>query len=270
MALLRRAPACLLASITLLVHSPVLAAPPPNQPAPPVEPEPVEPEPVPDPVIEPEPEPISEEPALPSWDAPLPSYEQVPEAAPFEVFDTEEELPPDGMGSTVTGSMLLGGGLFLTASSAALIVYADWNERSVWILGATFGSIAIVGGVVLLISGAVKRRDYEPWKLQHNPPRRGTGLLAGGSLALSAGVLGMLLGGISLTLEGADDPPYGAVLLSIGTLSVVSGVAMLVVGAKQRKAFEQWDRNRVTPSFGLVGQGHTRVAGATFGIAGRF
>ncbi|MFO7564756.1 MAG: hypothetical protein R6X02_19080 [Enhygromyxa sp.] len=231
-----------------------------------------EPDPEPAPV-EPAPAPPDIEPELPSWDASIPSYEQVPEPEPepkpLRSPQLEPEIPPDGTGSTVVGAMLLGGGVILTASSGALIFF-DNDEVGVWIAGAVIGNLAIAAGMSVLIAGTVKRNRYEPWRLQHAAPPRGTGMLAGGSLALSAGAFGMLMGGISLTLEDADDLPYGAVLLSLGAASVGTGVALLVVGAKRRRAFKAWDQARVTPSFGVIPNPQMRPAGATFGFAGRF
>jgi hypothetical protein len=269
--LLRRAPACALAVTTLVVHSLAIAAPPPEQPeieaeipanqpateldaAAPLEPEPVEPEP---------------EPELPSWDAELPSYDQAPETEPAPSVHVEPETPRDGNGATVVGAMLLGGGLVLTATSASLIFF-DWNEVGIWIAGSAIGSVAIATGMGVLIAGVVRRSRYEPWRRHHAAPPQGIGMLAGGSLALSAGAFGMMMGGISLTLEDEDDLPYGAVVLSLGAISVSTGVALLVVGAKRRRAFNQWDRARVVPTLGFVPSPQMRTAGATFGIAGRF
>jgi hypothetical protein len=258
MPLLRRAPACLLAASTLVIHSLAIAAPPPDQP----EPEVTVDQPEPEPTVEPEPE-------LPSWNVALPSFDQAPEAEPLLQPQLEPETPPDGNGATVVGAMLLGGGVVLTAASVSLIFF-DWDEVGLWIAGSVVGSLAITAGFVTLFVGTAKRNRYEPWRLQHAAPPRGTGLIAGGSLAVSAGAFGMLLGGISLPREDADDLPYGAVTLSLGAVSVATGIALLVVGAKRRRSFNEWDRTRVTPSFSMAPGPLPRTASPTFGIAGRF
>jgi hypothetical protein len=229
---LRRVPACLVASATLTTSSLAIAAPEPDT-------------------------------SLPAWnDAPVVESEPSAPAGP-------EPLPSDGNGSTVVGAMLLGGGVILTASSSVLL-YEDSDEVGLWIAGATVGSVAIATGMGLLISGAFKRKHYEPWRLQHRPPPQGNGMFAGGTLALSAGAFAMLLGGVSLRLQDDDDLPYGQVALSLGAASVVTGLALVVVGAKRGRAFNSWNDARLLPSFGVLPNPQLRTASATFGVAGRF
>jgi hypothetical protein len=233
---LRRVPACLLASATLTVSSLALAAPPPE-----------------------------------STDSALPSWNDAPIVTPEEPLSPTgpDPLPSDGRGSMTAGAMLLGGGVILTASSSVLL-YEDSDETGLWIAGAAVGSVAIAAGMGLLISGAVKRKRYEPWRLQHRPPPQGNGLFAGGALALSAGAFALLLGGVSLPLQDADDLPYGQVVLSLGAVSIATGVALVVVGSKRARAFNAWNNARVLPTFGVLANPQLRTASATFGIAGRF
>jgi len=269
-----------------LVVAPLAVAAPPDQPAPvvqspapviepastPVEPEPAPVEPEPAPTVEPvepapsiEPEPTPE---LPSWDAELPSYESPSLPPEPELASYPEPIPQDGNGSITIGAMLLGGGAVLAGTSGVLIF--NTNDVGIWIAGAALSSVALATGMGLLISGAVKRSRYRPWRLQHRAPPQGTGMLASGSLAVSAGALGIMLGGISLPVQDIDDPPYGEVLLSLGAVSVATGIALLVVGSKRRKSFERWNEARVAPSLGVLPSPQLRPAGATFGVAGRF
>lgn len=272
---LRRAPAWFVASATLVVHSLAVAAPPLEQPepAPAIESAPAPAiESTPAPAIESEPAPASEpeseptQPELPSWDAPLPSYEQLPEIESPQQF--QPETPPDGNGSTAVGAMLLGGGVVLAATSGVLIFEDD--EVGLWVAGAALSSVAIATGMGLLISGAVKRQRYRPWHLQHDAPPPGTGMFASGIVASSAGVFGMLLGGLSLRLQDDDDLPYGQVVLPLGAASVVTGVALIIVGSKRGRLYDAWHESHVAPTFGLLSSPQLRTAGATLGVAGRF
>ncbi|HVI01429.1 MAG TPA: hypothetical protein VM869_22075 [Enhygromyxa sp.] len=236
MSLLRRAPACMLASAVLAVSSRAVAASP--------EPEPSE---------------------LPSWDT-EPVAEPIVELEPQHAADP---LPPDGNGSTAVGAMLLGGGAVLGTASG-LLMFSDSDEIGLWITGATLSSVAIATGIGLLVTGAAKRKRYAPWRLQHDAPPRGTGMFAGGTMALSAGAFGVLLGIVSLRLQDGNDLPYGQVLLSLGSASAVTGIALIVVGQRRGRAFDAWYEKRVMPTIGVLPGPRVRTAGATFGIAGRF
>ena len=72
--------------------------------------------------------------------------------------------------------------------------------------------------------------------------------------------LGVLIGGISLTLQDDDDLPYGQVLIPLGAASIAGGVTMLVIGAKRKQKFDRWHaQHEIAPSFSLLPAGPTRV-----------
>lgn len=288
MSQLWRAPACLVASATLSIAPivPIAEAAPPevapvseNVPAS----DPAAPEPIAPPQSDPgadesaaptqsDPPPAAAEPndgELPSWNAELPSYDQ-----PLLLPEPTPNLH-DGNGLTVIGAMLFGGGVVLATSSGVLMAI-DSDELGLWIAGAALSGVAIGAGIGLLTAGVVKRKRYKPWRLQHDAPAQGTGMLAGGTLALSAGAFAMVLGGVALPLQDDDDLPYGQVVLSLGAVSVATGVGLLIVGIKRGRAFDAWHQAKFTPTFSLLASPESRqalqwqTAGATFGVAGRF
>lgn len=128
----------------------------------------------------------------------------------------------------------------------------------------------MAGSTGAIAAGAIKRKRYKPWRLEHAPPPRGAGMLASGTFAVSAGVLGTLMGGVSLARQDNQDLPYGEVLLSLGGASVATGVALLVAGALRRKKFERWEQIHLAPSVGLIPNPRRGPAGATVGFAGQF
>jgi hypothetical protein len=276
---LRRVPACLVASAALMIcplaraappePAPVVVEPPPpSEPVLPAEPVPAEPvQAEPAPVVEPPP---PSEPELPSWDAELPSYDEP--LLPVEPAEpTREPVRLDGNGLTVVGAMLLGGGLVLGTSSGVLMA-ADSDELGLWIAGATLSGVAVATGIGLLAAGSKKRKEYKPWRLQHDAPPQGNGLYAGGVVSVSAAGFGVLLGTVSLSLQTDDDLPYGQVALSLAAVGAVTGIGLLIAGANRGKKFDAWHEAHIAPAFSLVPSPNSQLqtAGATFGVAGHF
>lgn len=239
------------------------------EPAPVVEPAPTEPaptEPAPTPTVV---EPAPSEPALPTWDSKLPSYD-APLLAPDPHSQSGRSSSRlDGNGITVIGSLLLGGGVVLGASSGVLMV-ADSDEVGLWIAGATLSAAAVATGIALVVAGTKKRKQYKPWRRQHNAPPQGNGMFAGGTFLISASAFGVLLGTVSLSLQTNDDLPYGQVALSLSGIAAVTGIALVVVGSVRGKRFDAWHKAQLSPSFGLLRTPQLQTAGATFGVAGRF
>lgn len=264
--------------------------PEPGEPDPESEPEPEpdealspNPDDAPEPAATPEPEPGDSpppsddtpvfglpEPSPPSDDGGLPSYAEAPVQAPLDDADIPAppatvETPPSGRGRFAVGSIMLVGGATLAGVSAGLL--AQNIDLAAWVPGAIIGAGSVIAGSLLMTDGAVKRGGYREW-LAHNggeqaSPATGDGLFASGILCMSAGTFGALMGGISLTLQDADDPPYGEVLLPVGIVSAAAGVALVSVGTKRRRAYRAW-QGQLVPSLAV------RTRGLSVGLAGRF
>jgi len=210
--------------------------------------------------------------ALPAYDAALPGYDAPLLAAP-EPPSVAPDPPLDGTGAIVAGALMLGGGAGLGAISGVFL--GQGRDGGIWFTGAMLAALCTVG-IAPLTVGLIRRHRYKPWRLEHDAPAQGTGMLVGGVLSLSAGSLAMVLGGISLSRQDADDPAYGEVLLGLGSASLLAGATLLALGLRRRHAFERWDRTRVqlVPSAGLIsspGAGPAiNLAGVSVGVAGRF
>jgi hypothetical protein len=231
--------------------------------------------------------PAEEEPApaptpeggLPAYDADLPRYEEVPPAVEGEGdgsgygFDEGfEPAPPSGHGRLAVGGILLGGGAALTVISATMIVRD--TDILAWIPGAVLGAGALTAGLGVTLTGVGYRRRYRRWAEGYGGrkalPPPGTGLIAGGITCLAAGGFGMLIGGVSLTLQDEDDPPYGQVMLPLAATSVVTGIALVIPGAKRKGAYRKWDETRLAPTLGVLPGVRRRPAGVSVGLAGQF
>lgn len=253
---------------------------PPAKAEPPVgegEPPPVDSEPPPV-EVEPAPEPAS----LPRYDAGLPSDGAADAAAPlpseWSEFDTpaapvQDSAPPTGRGRMAVGAILFGGSVVLT--SVAVPMFLLTEDVALGLSGLVVSGGAMTTGILLMATGAGRRKKYQTWAEGYGGeraiPPAGAGLLAAGTTCMVAGPLGVLVGGISLTLQDEQDLPYGQVLIPLGAVSFAGGLTMLIIGAKRKQKYTRWHSQHViTPSFSLLPAGPTRVGGASFGLAGRF
>jgi hypothetical protein len=268
-------------AVAIWALSGMLAGAPPELPAeapeqPPAREPLPESSPAPEP-LPPEPPPVEE--PLPTWDAPLPGYDEVPvsdvafDGVPLEPEDGE---PPSGRGRMAVGSILLGGGAVLTGTSIAMIILD--TDRPVWIPGVVLGGSAVVTGAILVATGSFRRDEHKSWAAEQTDgpvPPRGKGMLAAGVTCMLAGSVGTIIGSISLAaLQDDDALPYGQVMIPLGVVSFVTGVGLVVGGSVLGKKHERWQAGRVTPSISLLpGARSDRLAsvgGVSFGVAGRF
>lgn len=129
-------------------------------------------------------------------------------------------------------------------------------------VGLVIGSISVVGGAVLLVTGTRDRRKYRAWARRNelNPPKPGNGMLVGGSVLAGTALLNIAVSSgvgsgtpLSYTLDG----------LQLGL-----GAVLLAVGGARRAKFKRWlTSNRIAalrPN--LAPTRHGALAGAS----GRF
>jgi hypothetical protein len=221
---------------------------------------------------------LSPEPATtsaPRESGELPHWQSVPEPPPTPSAKPPA-VPNDGAGLITLGSILLGTGATLGATSLGLTLANDPKSRSARELGGIASAASLGTGALLLTLGLVVRRQFRRSPAGNIPdaPRPGGGMLLGG--------LGLIAGGIFFTAQASIDMatttcsgslgcyqtrPIGApIQLGLALGSIVAGTGLLVVGVQRRQGYQRWARQRaqLQPSLGM---GPTSF---TLGLSGRF
>lgn len=248
--------------------APAIDPPPAEPPAPEPAPEPLAPatsEPAPEPAPEPEPNPgvvlpVASESDLPTWsETPV---EIRPEPEPEG--EPTHEVPRDGKGALVFGSMLVVGGV--TASSLGVAAFEDgWFGWG--ISGTVFGLASLGVGIGTTILGVKRHLHYRSWLASTTlePPPAGRGLLAGGFATMLGGASVLMVAGMS-TLTFWERHWWEPAGYAIGTLGIVTGVGLLMAGSARNARFNRWRKGQpmILPSVALGRQA------MVVGVAGRF
>ena len=133
----------------------------------------------------------------------------------------------DRTGSTKTGVILIGGGLF-----ALLVFWLGWNGASgpfvaiYQALETPFGSLLVIGGAILFICGvAVSFASAQPGQKPFLALRICGGFMA----ALGLGLLGLALWGTQLAAEQQQTIGGGSALVSfiMGVIPVAIGIGLM-------------------------------------------
>lgn len=223
--------------------------------------------------------------AGPPEPAPLPKYDEVAPPPPVvPVVHPETQIgPPTGIGGTVAGAVLLGGGAVLFGLSTWRLVEAVntppqgdelIGEETLWFPLAFLGATSMTAGAIVGGVGIHKHRTYREWERHQvgKPiPLRGEGMLAGGIISVCAG---LNMGIFTLVLVQDRPlrpyPAHGIALLSTSAVALVGGTGLVIGGGLQNRKYMRWKKARLTPSLSPLPGPRASVGGLSIGLAGRF
>lgn len=180
-----------------------------------------------------------------------------------EVRPNADAMYTAGLVFTVTGAVSIVGGtaLFGVSAQAGPGFLASIDAL---VLG---GGFLTMGGL-LMHFGEERRFGYLDRK---HAPRRGAGAILAGTLTLAGGAAGFTFGASSSVAscpDGACDPAFVIIPMTIGATAMTLGSTLMVVGIRNRSRYLDWRRKgrRLV----LQPTGGASAHGAFIGVGGRF
>jgi hypothetical protein len=244
-------------SVRTAEPEPIAVAPESETPPPQVPPEEL----VLAPAIEPSPA------SLPAFDATLPSYDD-PDFAP----PVAREVPRDGRGRLVIGSIAVLGGAAFFAGSTMLAV--NGVEPATWGSTLVLGAGATVTGGLLLYGGRKRLLAHREWAASQTDavPSQGLGLVASGGVLLIAGAAAGMSGTIlwMVSAFGGSEYPIPQATFGVGLGSLAVGTALIVVGMNRHKRFQSWRDPGAVARLQLLPSVAPLPGGGQIGLSGRF
>jgi hypothetical protein len=273
------------------VQRPSVRAAEPEKPTPgEVEAEPVE-------AVAPEPAPVEATPELapveaapeqldvapPAADAgALPSYADTgftgahPPLALDQPGPVQREVPRDGRGMLVIGSLGVAGGAGLGAGTVALAVSGYASD--IWVPTLVLSVGATLAGSLFLFGGRRRLLRYRDWASKQGDtiPRQGNGLVAGGASLLCAGAglgmfgtIGWLMSNVGFQDGDSTTSPVFPAMVGVGLGSLAAGTVVIILGMKRHRHFQAWRQHggnlALLPVIAPMPGG-----GGQIGLAGRF
>lgn len=157
------------------------------------------------------------------------------------------DAPPTGNGRVAGGMVLIG----LSAITLNIMVagvdrmHLPSNPPEVSGGFAVLGLGGVVAGTVLIIKGARARKEFDQWRAATPIVMRkdGSGLLAGGSLAMVVGSAALIGAGVG----GARNPEFLGyadikALVGVSTVVTAAGIGFMSWGIVRRKRYVAWAR----------------------------
>ena len=196
---------------------------------------------------------------------------------PAHELAPKPKIAEDGRGSLATGGVLLGAGAALLGGSLAGA--GSGAPADLWVPFAVSSALPLTLGGLLIGVGHKRLRRYRAWErsLGYELPPQGNGLRSPGIVLTALGSGAVVMGGI-LTLgtrasigfqvEEPDEPPppvYPLAILGVGAAALGTGITLMLIGERRRKAFEAWESGpEIVPTLAPL------PGGAQLGLAGAF
>jgi hypothetical protein len=207
-----------------------------------------------------------EAPTIPTGTSPeLPLWTEAPIREPVSL-----EVPRDGGGAIVTGSVMLVSAVGMSVGAIALAGQPERDGEGWMGLGAV---LVGAGGAGVLAAGVKARKKFRTTELGQvrRAPTTGRAMRAGGVLALSAAPVAFVAGAWMFNTVRCDhcfEPPSEAlILMGVGPGLLVAGSVFLLVSSATTNNYRKWLRKRSTPL-----EPTFRIDWATIqiGVSGRF
>lgn len=210
--------------------------------------------------------------------APAPAIaEPTPTEAPAFELAPRRKIAEDGRGSLATGGLLLGAGGALLGGTIAGA--ASGAPTELWVPFMVSSALPLTLGGLLVGVGHKRLRRYRAWERSLNDELlpQGNGLRSPGIVLTALGSGAVVVGGIltigtrvsiGFQVEEPDDPPppaYPLAVLGVGAAALGTGIALMVVGERRRKAFAAWESGpELMPTVSPL------PGGVQLGVAGAF